>query len=51
MYAIRSYYVMAFATGDQMDSSRVAGYIRNMATPASTWIWAYPLSEFPGSSA
>ncbi|MFH1734232.1 MAG: Ig-like domain-containing protein [bacterium] len=39
-------FVLAFATGEQMDSSRVTGYIRNMDTPASTWIWAYPESEF-----
>lgn len=40
-------FVLAFATGDQMDSSRVAGYVRNMQSPSSTWIWAYPLNEFP----
>ncbi|MCX6640802.1 MAG: Ig-like domain-containing protein [bacterium] len=40
-------YVVAFSTGEAIDQGRISGRVAGIDNASSTWIWAYPLSEFP----
>jgi hypothetical protein len=38
-------FVLAFSTGDSLDTAVIEGDISGVDKPASTWVWAYPLDS------